>query len=322
MPIITSSSYRAPLWVPGKHAETILPSLFRYVEDIPFIRERIATHDGDFLDIDWSCQNSENLVILAHGVEGHSRRPYIKGMSKEFLSKGWDVLAWNFRGCSGEINRKARLYHAGCSDDLSTVINHALKTKRYKKIVLIGFSIGGSVILKYLGESADSLPSEIACAIGFSVPCDLHSCVHMLSLGFSRIYVGHLLRTLKQKVIEKAKAFPELLNGIDLSRVKTFYDFDDCYTAPVHGFRDAEHYYDECSTRKNISQIKVPTLIVNAQNDPFMGPTCFPVEECQSSEFVYLETPKDGGHIGFMNMTLTGKFWTEERAMQFLQETI
>ncbi|MCI0381596.1 MAG: alpha/beta fold hydrolase [Chlamydiae bacterium] len=319
MPIITST-YKAPLWIGGKHAQTIIPALFRRVEGVVYERERITTDDGDFLDLDWSCLGNPRLIIISHGLEGSSYQPYVRGMVKECNGQKWDTLSWNFRSCSGEINRSVRLYHAGCIDDLKKVVDHAVSLKKYKIIILIGFSLGGSVTLKYLGDHSDRLPTEIAKALVFSVPCDLYACAQELSSGINRIYLNRFLATLKTKMEQKAKLYPHLFSGLQVSKIHDLIDFDNYFTAPMVGYKDAMHYYAECSCKKSIPLIRIPTLVINAKNDPFLHPACFPIEECQASNFVTLEFPYDGGHQGFIKKHIIGRYWSEERANQFIND--
>ncbi|NGX39358.1 MAG: hypothetical protein KR126chlam1_00684 [Chlamydiae bacterium] len=319
MPII-SSSYKAPLWIGGKHAQTILPALFRKVTGINYLRERITTDDGDFLDIDWSRVDSKKLVIFSHGLEGSSRQPYILGMVKEFNARGWDALAWNLRSCGGELNHSIRLYHGGSTPDLANVITHATESKRYKKICLVGFSLGGNITLKYLGDHKTDLPKQIFRACVFSVPCDLYACARSLSHGINRFYLNRFLETLKAKMVLKAKLHPGLFSSINIDKIQDFIDFDNRITAPFNGFKDAIHYYIECSSKRSIPKIETPTLIVNALNDPFLHPACFPYEPCQKSPYVFFENPYDGGHQGFIKDHLIGTYWSDERALRFFED--
>lgn len=317
MPILTSN-YKAPIWIGGKHAQTIIPGLFRKVSGVHLTRERITTEDHDFLNIDWSSHKHSRLVIISHGVEGSSRQPYVLGMIRAFTACGWDALGWNFRSCGGELNQTARFYHAGCTYDLKAVIEYALKTKRYQEIVLVGFSLGGSITLKYLADEAANLPKEITKACVFSVPCDLHACAIALSKGINRIYLNRFLVTLKEKIAQKGKLYPNLYGRVNLSKIQDFIDFDNMITAPFSGFKDALHYYVECSGKRSIPRIRTQTLIVNAENDPFLHPACFPHEECDKSSHVFFECPRDGGHQGFIKEQLHGTYWSEERALEFL----
>jgi predicted alpha/beta-fold hydrolase len=320
MPVI-SSSYKAPLWIGGKHAQTIIPNLFRKVKDAPvYLRERIMTDDHDFLDLDFSCKGNERLAIVTHGLEGNSRGSYVLGMVKEFNDHKWDALAWNFRGCSGELNHSVRFYHAGSTDDLKCVVDHVLKTKKYKEIVLVGFSLGANLILKYLGEQGEDVPREISKAVAISAPCDLFACIQAISSGLNQIYLLHFMISLKAKMAKKAKRFPEIFSGVKISKIRHIIEFDNLITAPLCGFKDAFHYYAECSSKRNILDIRIPTLIVNAQNDPFLHPSSFPARECEKSHFVTLESPYDGGHQGFIKNTLSSSFWIDERAVEFVSK--
>ena len=230
MPII-SSNYKAPTWIGGKHAQTIIPALFRKVTGITYLRERITTEDDDFLDVDWSTVDSKKLIIFSHGLEGSSHQPYILGMVKEFNARGWDALAWNFRSCGGELNHSIRFYHGGSKGDLKAVVGHACKTKRYKQICLIGFSLGGNITLKYLGDHSADIPKQIKRACVFSVPCDLYACARNLSHGINRIYLNRFLVTLKEKMLQKAKQFPGLFSHINMDKIQDFIDFDNHFTA-------------------------------------------------------------------------------------------
>ncbi len=321
MPII-NSLYKGSPWVRGKHMETIVPALFRKVEGIVYLRERMATPDQDFIDLDWSTKGHKRLAIISHGLEGNTNKHYIRGMAKELNAEGWDALTWNHRSCSGELNKVPGFYHAGSTEDLNSVIKHALGSNRYTEIVLIGFSLGGNIILKYLGERGEAIPKEISKATVFSVGCDIYALVQTLSEGFNKVYVAHFMYTLKDKAKKKAELYPDLIPGINWKKVKTITDFDDHFTAPVCGFKDAIDYYTECSIQKNIPHIRIPTLIVTAENDPFMNKKCFPIEECKNSPYVFLEIPPRGGHLGFMKDSLNGRYWSEERTIAFLKEAI
>jgi predicted alpha/beta-fold hydrolase len=321
MPII-SSKYRTPSWLKGSHMQTIMPALFKKVIDVTVHRERIATPDGDFLDIDWSRQGNKRLAILSHGLEGNSGQTYILEMTRALNQAGWDTLSWNFRGCSGEINNKVRFYHAGSSDDLELVIEHARVPSSYTQIALIGFSIGGSMTLKYLGENNHKLQPEISHAIAISVPVDLKSSVEMLSSTpfHKSVYHQHFVNCFKEKLSKKIVQYPDLLAHIDLEKIQTFEDFDNLVTSPLYGFVDAHDYYRKCSCKQFIPEIQLPTLIVNAQNDPLINPLFQPVKECRDHKCVYLEMPLDGGHGGFVHMALHNPRWTNLRAVEFLAD--
>jgi predicted alpha/beta-fold hydrolase len=304
--------YKPPVFLFNAHLETIYPALFRTVTTAAHTRQRIVTPDDDFLDLDWTRQSSRRLVILSHGLEGNSTRAYMLGMARAVFAKGLDVLAWNYRGCSGEINSKLRFYHSGATDDLRTVVDVA--ASQYDEIYLVGFSLGGNLTLKYLGEQPPN--PKIKKAIVFSVPLNLHTSCLKISERSNYIYERRFLKSLEQKVIAKAKHFPEL-DTRDITKIKNLMAFDDRYTAPLHGFGNALTYYEKCSSLYFLQDIKTPTLIVNALNDPFLSKDCFPVDALRGHSYVTLETPQFGGHVGFAQFTKNGLYWSEERALQF-----
>ncbi|PIB34593.1 hypothetical protein BFP72_03790 [Reichenbachiella sp. 5M10] len=318
MPIITSSTYGNFLpQLRNGHLETILPSLLRKIEGIHYERERIGTPDDDFLDLDWLKNNSNRLVILSHGLEGNTTRHYIKSAAAYFHQRGYDVLAWNYRSCSEEMNRNLRLYHHGVTDDLETVINHAIDTRCYKRIGLIGYSMGGSTTLKYLGENGVNTPKHIVASAVFSVPCNLWNSAHQLTFMRNSFYKKRFLRKLIAKVKRKHAQYPDQINIDGIDKINSFGVFDEVYTAPIHGFRNARHFYKTASSDLHYASIKTPSLIVNAINDPMLGESCYPYAACRQNSFLTLETPRCGGHVGF---SLRGKdySWMDVRAFEYI----
>lgn len=307
--------YTAPRFLFNAHLETIYPSLIRRVKIQPYRRERIATPDDDFLDLDWIEGGSRKLMIISHGLEGSSTRPYVKGIARAGFMNGFDVLAWNFRGCGGEMNRQLRFYHSGATDDLEIVIRHVIDLGKYDEIALCGFSLGGNLTLKYLGER-EVRPLIKGCVV-FSVPVHLISSCAKISQPSNWIYANRFLKSLKKKVLMKHALFPELDISV-LPQIKTIQTFDDRYTAPLHGFENAADYYEKNSSLYFLKNITVPTLIINAQNDPFLSERCFPEEELRNHPAVRLEVPLRGGHVGFAQFIKGGLYWSEERAIQFL----
>ncbi|MDN5210662.1 alpha/beta fold hydrolase [Fulvivirgaceae bacterium BMA12] len=320
MPIIAQSSYKRPFYLFSKHLETIIPSVFRKIHGIQYHRERIDTEDGDFLDLDWLKGGNSQLAIISHGLEGSSERHYVKGMAKTYHQNGWDVLAWNCRTCSGEINRTARFYHHGATDDLKAVIDHAVLPDNYQNVVLVGCSMGGSLILKYLGEN-QVLPKALLCATVFSVPCNLKSSAMALEKAENRFYKRRFLKKLEKKVKAKAEIMPGVVKYDGFDDIKNFTDFDNKYTAPLHGFLDAEDFYKNASAENYLSKINLPTLLVNAKNDPFLPAACYPVEIARNHDSIYLEMPEHGGHVGF---SLRGEEfnWAEKRSWSFVNEIL
>ncbi|MDH5610769.1 MAG: alpha/beta fold hydrolase, partial [Cyclobacteriaceae bacterium] len=233
-----STDYKSPGWLFNGHLQTVIPAMMRSAPlKKPYTRIRIATPDDDFLDLDTLVTGSRSVVVLSHGLEGNSSRAYMTGMANAMVAGGHDVVAWNFRGCSGEMNRQPVLYHSGATHDLQTVIDHI--GERYDEIYLVGFSLGGNLTLKYLGETARSF--RIKKAVVFSVPLDLKAGAEHLARPSNYLYQRRFLRSLDQKIRAKQKQFPGLLqNPTD---VATIFDFDDRYTAPLHGFGGAVDYY-------------------------------------------------------------------------------
>jgi len=302
---------------PG-HLQTVMPAFFRQVNGVEYKRERIETPDNDFLDIDWIKKGASRVVIISHGLEGNTSRPYMKGMSKCFSESGFDVLTWNYRGCSEEINRKPRFYHSGATDDLETIVNHAIDLS-YSSISLIGFSLGGNLTLKYLGEKGNK--SAIERAVAISVPMHLHhSSLEMLKLK-NRLYVWRFLGTLKEKVTQKALVMPDRISTAHFKAIKNLFDFDDYYTAPLHGFDNALDYYNKCSSYFFLEDIAQPTLILNARNDTFLSEESFPDSGKFRNQNLNFEFPDQGGHCEFP-IKINGLYWSEIRALEFLKRDL
>jgi len=317
MPQIKSSIYSPPWYLFNGHWETVVPSSFRTVKGVHYERERINTPDGDFLDLDWLKKGHRRLVILSHGLEGSSHRPYIQGMAKAFSREKWDVLAWNCRSCSGEINRKLRFYHHGDTPDLDEVVRHALSGGQYGFVSLVGFSMGGSITLKYMGEDKE-LSSAIKSAVAFSVPVSLQSSVEELNKKGNGFYRKRFLKKLSTKMKMKAEVFKDFnIEGID--EIEYFEDFDNRFTAPMFGFRNSDDFYASVSSINFLSGINRPTLLVNALNDPFLGEACYPYNVAESNPNFFLETPKRGGHVGF-SREKNGVTWGEQRAIEFIRD--
>lgn len=304
--------YSPPWFLFNAHLETIYPSLFRKIGLKDFQPERIQTKDNDFLDLFWLKRDAGKVVIISHGLEGNAHRAYIKGMAKAFNENGFDVLAWNFRGCGDEMNKALRFYHSGATEDLDEVVSHATH-QGYKNIYLVGFSLGGNLTLKYVGERKTS--AFINGVVAFSVPMDLYTSCLQIARPFNWIYSRRFLKSLKKKISTKAK----LMSGLDVTKLKsitTLEQFDDHFTGPLHGFKNAKEYYQRCSAIGFLKTISVPTLIVNALNDPFLSKECFP--EQINNSLIQFETPSRGGHVGFSQFNRNGLYWSEQRALDFI----
>lgn len=317
MPIVPSVYTNPPSYLFNGHLETIIPSLFRKVTGVNYRREKIPTPDDDFLNLDWSQVDSEQLLIVSHGLEGDSYRHYAMGLVKFFNEKGWDVLVWNNRTCGGEMNKNPILYHHGASYDLDTVIQHVLSKHIYTAIHLSGISMGGAQTLKYLGEKGVNLPHQIKGAAVYSTPCNLPSSAATLKLPANKFYKKRFLNKLKAKIRAKAAQFPELIDLELLERVNTFDEFDTFFTAKLHGFKDAVDFYQSVSPDNWMQEISIPHLVINAVNDPLLGPECYPEQLAIKSNKLFLEMPKRGGHTGFL--IPKNKFsYAEYRVWEFL----
>lgn len=317
MSIITSTYKGPPAYLFNGHLETIVPSLFRKVSEVSYFREKIDTLDGDFLNLDWARVGSSRLLIISHGLEGDSERHYVKGLVKLFNSRKIDVLVWNNRSCGGEINLRPILYHHGASYDLDATISHVLKNYAYEEIYLSGISMGGAQTLKYLGEKGSDLPIQIKRAAVYSTPCNLLSSATTLKYRSNTFYRNRFLGKLKKKIQLKAAQYPELIDLDLLETITDFDSFDTLFTAKLHGFKDAQDFYTSVSADNWMPAIAIPTLVVNALNDPLLGPECYPVKLAENSKELILEMPKRGGHTGF---SLSGQqfTWAEYRVQEFL----
>ncbi len=319
MPLIKNSTYtKPPFYLFNGHLETIVPSVWRKVEGVQYERERLELADGDFVDLDWVKKGNERLMILTHGLEGNSDRHYIKGMVKLLQSNNWDALAWNCRSCSGEMNRKLRMYHHGDIADIGEVIQHTIATANYKEISLIGFSMGGNIVLKYLGVNGQKVPKQIKNGVAISAPCDLSSSADKLDRPSSYFYKQKFYSRLAAKMELKAQQFPGVIDMSQLKNVKRWRDFDDFFSAPVNGFKDAQDFYNQASSLNYLDGIQRPTLLINAYNDPILTPTCFPTAIAQHHSYLFLEAPTKGGHVSFLepNQDFT---WMERRALEFVE---
>ena len=320
MPVIQKSTYQRPKRLLHGHLETIVPALFRKVNGNRAVKRiRVDTPDNDFLDLDWHYNEGDKAIILSHGLEGDSTRPYIQGMARQFYRNGWNVIAWNFRGCSGEMNRTEKFYHSGATYDLETVVEYVIG-KGISQVAVLGFSLGGNMTLKYLGEG--KVPKEVKAGMAISTPIDLVGCSEELAKTKNYLYSKRFLKSLKQKVEDKSQVIPELKRFGPVESIQTIYEFDDKITAPLNGFENALDYYQKCSSVNYVPSIEIPTLLVNAANDSFLSPSCYDSANFESSENVYLEIPKFGGHVGFSNYQHKGTYWSELRAYEYISQII
>ncbi len=317
MPILSSTYQPSKWWLRNAHLNTITPALFRSVEDVEYEREVLELADGDFLDLDWFKNQEANprLVVVLHGLEGAADRPYVQGMCRYFTQRGWHALALNQRTCGGRMNRLLRAYHMGSTDDLHSCLQHAIR-KGYQQIGLVGFSMGGNHVMKYLGEQGQNTPAEVMGGVAFSVPCHIASANVEIDKLHNRLYLKRFLEGLNQKMRLKKEAFPDQI-VLPKQMPTSFASFDDRFTGPLHGFSGAMDYWTKCSSRQFIPSIQRPTLLVNAQDDTFLSDLCYPKDEAQTMPHFFLEMPRYGGHVGFSG---GANYWTEERAFAFLEE--
>lgn len=320
MPVLSPSTYKAPFGFKNCHIQAIYSNRFRRVRPLDYKRERMELSDGDFIDLDWCLNNASRLVLLLHGLEGHSKRNYMYGMARAFLTRGWDAVAMNMRGCSGEPNRLLRLYHHGVSDDLDAVLTHIINKNLYKTIVIIGFSLGGNVTMKYLGEGRYPIPSQVHCAVGISVPCDIEGCAWKLAAPHNRFYQRYFFKMLRIKIREKMSRFPGKIDDTGFDTIKNFKEYDDRYTAPLHGFKNAEDYWRTTACGQYLDSIKVPSLIINAADDPFLSDASFPFKQAERNHTLCLEVPDHGSHVCFTTFGCNGEYWHELRVVSFVNE--
>ena len=256
---------------------------------------------------------------MTHGLEGDSSRPYILSAARYFSTQGWDALAWNCRSCSGEMNKQLRLYNHGEIGDIGLVIDHALRTKKYEQILLLGYSMGGNISMKYVGVNGKHIPDQLKAVIAVSAPADMQESVRILEHPSNKIYDKKFITSLTKKIKQKAIDHPEYVDFHDFKRVKSWEDFINIFNAPINGYRDATDFYQQASAANFVGGTTIPTLLLNALNDPILTPKCSPTELAKKHPLFYLENPKVGGHVGF---ALRGKKhrWSEVRALEFLNQ--
>ncbi|BDD04049.1 YheT family hydrolase [Aureibacter tunicatorum] len=313
------SKFRRPWLYFNGHLETIMPSFFKKADGILYEEERVDTSDGDFLVLKWLKRGAKKLVVVTHGLEGDAERYYVRFMARLFSENGYDVLAWNNRSCGGVMNNLPRMYHQADTEDIKTVVEYGIAKGSYESVSLIGFSMGGNVTLNYLAKYGNNSQSNIKSAVAISVPCELNDCVAALDRGLNVIYSKHFLRKLKRKVIWKSKGFPKEIDVSRIDEVKSLHDFDDMYTAPMFGFKDAVDYYTKASSYYKLENVKVPFLILNSKNDPMLDGKCYPTDKVGKNPFMYLEMPECGGHVGYC---LAGEEYSyaDYRALDFVND--
>lgn len=317
--------FRAPFWLAQGHAQTIYAYYFAPRSRQTFRRERITTPDGDFIDLDWLDSDAGNvpLIILFHGLEGNSSGHYAQSLMAEVRQKNWRGVVVHFRGCSGEPNRLPRAYHSGDSAEIDWILRSMKARHPQTPLFAVGVSLGGNALLKWLGEQGPAAASIVRAAAAVSAPIDLPAAGHTLDRGFNRIsYTRHFLKTLKRKARQKISQHRLSIDPIKLHRASTLFHFDDVFTAPLHGFRDAADYWQRASSKPVLHNISVPTLIINAQDDPFMPASALPCGQ-EVSASVTLDYPRHGGHVGFVSGAFPGNLrWLPQRLLHFAESHI
>lgn len=281
-------------------------------------RKKLDLSDGDSLVYDHYTGGNKKAVILSHGLEGNSKKAYILGLAKILYYNGFDVIAWNFRSCDGEMNNTARFYHSGATDDLEEMVR--LVSAQYDAVFLAGFSLGANLTLKFAGENRAEQYGKIRKIAAVCAPLNLHTGSINIGKRSNIIYARRFLRSLKKKVRQKDRKLPGLIDTSALKKVKTLYDFDDHFTAPIHGFKDAADYYKQCSSIYYVQNIRVPALIVNALNDPMLPKETYDPDTFNELDLVTLELTGGGGHCGFPGADKDGYYWSEKRILKFFND--
>lgn len=313
---VIRSRFRAARFIRNPHLQTLWPVRLRERPQIELRRQRLELDDGDFIDLSWAGDRSRPVVIVLHGLEGSLASHYAKPQISRLCERGFAVAFMHLRGGGDEPNRLDRSYHSGASDDLDAVIR-LLQAEGQDVVAAVGFSLGGNLLLKYLGERGDSSP--LRAAVTISVPFRLAKSAQRLDTGFSRIYSRHLLGLLKANYRRKFSRRVSPIE-VDLAAIHNFYSFDDQITAPLNGFGGADDYYARCSSIGYLKEITTPTLVIQALDDPFMQSSSVPVED-QLGPGVTLELSRNGGHVGFVGGSVWHPvYWAEQRAARFLAE--
>ena len=318
--------YRAPLWLPNRHVQTIVPSLFARRPAVSFRRERWDTPDGDFIDLDWVAHerppaDTAPLFVLFHGLEGSSSSHYAVALMAAAREYGWHGVVPHFRSCSGPLNRLPRFYHLADSNEVDWILRR-LGAAHRGPVVAAGVSLGGNVLLRWLGERQDDAAQVVAAAAAISTPIDVHAGGRALSQGFGLVYTRSFLKTLKQKASEKLEQYPGLFDRDAMLASRTMYEFDNVVTAPLHGFRNTDDYWSSATTRPLLPHIQVPTLVLNARNDPFLPAAALPSRH-EVSAAVELYQPEHGGHAGFMTGPFPGRIdWLSRRVFGYLERHV
>ena len=316
-------SYCAPRWLPGGHAQTLYAALLIPRREVAYRRERWETPDGDFIDLDWSdaggAAELRPLVVLFHGLEGSSRSHYALALMTALRARGIRGVVVHFRGCSGEPNRLPRAYHSGDAQEIDWILRRLRAQNPSAPLFAMGVSLGGNALLKWLGENGDAATRIIDAATAVSAPLDVMAMGDALGQGFNLVYSRNFLKTLKAKSLAKLERHPRLYDAGAVRASRTLREFDDLVTAPMHGFRNTDDYWTRASSKPGLRNIRVPTLILNARNDPFLPVAVLPGAH-EVSRTVTLEQPEEGGHVGFVGGAFPGNYdWLPTRVLEFFR---
>lgn len=314
--------FKPAWWARNNHIQTLYPVFFPKKLNLTLNRENLELPDGDFIQIDWTENKEEKkpIIILLHGLEGSSSSTYIQRLMKKATENNYRAVCMHFRGCGGVPNKFERAYHAGETEDLNYFIHYVTeKLGNSQKIFIAGFSLGGNVLLKWLGENPSN--KIIHSAVAASVPFELANSADTMNKGFSKIYQWWLLKSLKDSFLKKSNSIGVKVDKAEIERLKNFWEFDDKVTAKIHGFQNVNEYYSKSSSRQFLQKITTPTLIIHAKDDPFMSPSCIPNKDELSSSILFDLTEK-GGHIGFISGSIpfVPKYWLEDRILSFFNE--
>jgi uncharacterized protein len=318
-----SSSFRPPWWLRGGNAQTIYAALVLRGTRVRYRRERWDTPDGDFVLVDWvDGPASSPLVALFHGLEGSSASHYARALMSAVHARGWRGVVPHYRGCGGEPNNLPRAYHSGDSREIDWMLRRLRSTAGSAALFAVGVSLGGNALLKWLGEEGDAAGELVRAAVAVSAPVDLTAAGNALGRGFNLVYARHFLGSLKRKTADKLERFPGCVDGTAAARARTLREFDDAVTAPLHGFRDASDYWLRSSAKPLMARVRVPTLVINARDDPFLPGRHLPSRE-EVSTNVELEFPATGGHVGFVTGPFPGRLrWLPDRVLGFLDAVL
>ena len=328
---MTATHFRPSPWFPGPHFQTLGARLIRSrMGGVQFQRERMALPDGDFLDLDWAsyvvgCEIGQNspLVLVVHGLEGSAQSGYSKELYRALAKRNVAAVGMNFRSCSGEMNRLPRLYHSGETGDLSFVLGKLQERFPDRTLGVVGVSLGGNVLLKYLGEAGEQARVIVEAAAAISVPFDLAAGADFMEKGFSRVYRRSLVRRLERKVRAKATLLSEFVDVERALASRTFREFDDSSTAPLHGFRSADDYYERSSSASYVIRVRLPTMLIHSLDDPFLPSWAVPMAAAQANSNIDCRFTDRGGHVGFVEgPPWSPTFWAEQTAAEFLAEKL